>query len=72
MLAVFGLNQLIGLNYLFVARKPPGLTLLDALPEQPFYIFYMKAIWLVMFLLFYLPLAVKDWRAAKTKATAGS
>jgi len=65
MLAVFGLNQLIGSNYLFVARKPPGPTLLDALPEWPVYILYMEAIGLMMFLLLYLPFALKDWQAAK-------
>ena len=70
MLAVFGVNQLIGSNYLFVARKPPGPTLLDALPEWPVYIFYMEAIGLVMFLLLYLPFAVKDWRSTKKKAEA--
>lgn len=65
MLAVFGLNQLIGSNYLFVARKPPGPTLLDALPEWPVYILYMEAIGLVMFLLLYLPFAFQDWLEAK-------
>jgi hypothetical integral membrane protein (TIGR02206 family) len=65
MLVVFGLNQLIGSNYLFVARKPPGPTLLDALPEWPVYILYMEAIGLVMFLLLYLPFAFKDFRALK-------
>lgn len=70
MLAVFGVNQLIGSNYLFVARKPPGPTLLDALPEWPVYIFYMEAIGLVMFLLLYLPFVVKDWRSAKKEAAA--
>jgi hypothetical integral membrane protein (TIGR02206 family) len=65
MLAVFGLNQLIGSNYLFVARKPPGPTLLDALPGWPVYIFYMEAIGLVMFLLLYMPFALKDRRAIK-------
>lgn len=65
MIVVFGLNQLIGSNYLFVARKPPGPTLLDALPEWPVYILYMEAIGLVMFLLLYIPFAIKDWRAAK-------
>lgn len=65
MLAVFGLNQLIGSNYLFVARKPPGPTLLDALPEWPIYILYMEAIGFAMFLLLYIPFALKDWQATK-------
>jgi len=65
MIAVFGLNQLIGSNYLFVARKPPGPALLDAPPEWPVYILYMEGIGLVMFLLLYLPFAFKDWRAER-------
>lgn len=69
MVAVFGLNQLIGSNYLFVARKPPGPTLLDALPDWPVYIIYMEAIGLVMFLLLYLPFLVKDLRQIR-KLTA--
>ncbi len=63
MVVVFFINQLIGANYLYVAHKPPGPTLLDALPEWPWYLLYMEAIGLVMFLLLYLPFAIKDWRA---------
>jgi len=59
---VFVINQLIGSNYLFVAHKPVGPTLLDSLPAWPWYLLYMEAIGLVMFLLLYLPFAIKDWR----------
>ena len=69
MVSVFFINQLIGSNYLFVAYKPPGPTLLDALPEWPWYLLYMEAIGLVMFLLLYLPFIIKDWRG-KRKASA--
>jgi len=69
MVVIFGVNQLIGSNYLFVARKPPGPTLLDVLPEWPWYILVIEAIGLVNFLLLYLPFIIKDWHAARRAAT---
>jgi hypothetical integral membrane protein (TIGR02206 family) len=70
MLVVFFINRLIGSNYLYVAYKPPGPTLLDALPEWPVYLLYMEAIGLVMFLLLYMPFIIKDWRAKRKAAAA--
>ncbi|MFH2102845.1 MAG: TIGR02206 family membrane protein [Chloroflexota bacterium] len=58
---VFFVNQWIGSNYLFIAHKPPTGSLLDILPEWPIYILYMILIGLVVFLLLYLPFAIKDW-----------
>jgi len=63
MLIVLGINSLIGSNYLFVSRKPPGPTLLDALPEWPVYLLYIEGIGLFLFLLLYLPFLIKDMRA---------
>jgi len=65
----FFINRLISSNYLFVAYKPPGPTLLDALPEWPWYMLFIEAIGLIMFLLLYLPFIIKDWRT-KRKAAA--
>ncbi len=65
LVVIFGVNQLIGSNYLFVARKPPGPTLLDVLPEWPWYILAIEAIGLVVFLLLYAPFAVRDWQARR-------
>jgi hypothetical integral membrane protein (TIGR02206 family) len=62
MAVVFGINMLIGSNYLFVAHKPPTASLLDLLPPWPWYIVWMEAIGLVMCLILYLPFAIKDWR----------
>jgi hypothetical integral membrane protein (TIGR02206 family) len=62
MVVVFFINKLIGSNYLYVAHKPVGPTLLDALPAWPWYLLYMEGLGLVMFLLLYLPFAVMDWR----------
>lgn len=53
-------NRLIGSNCLYVSYKPPGATLLDALPAWPWYLLYTEAIGLVMFPLLYLPFAIHD------------
>lgn len=63
MVVVFFINKWIGSNYLFVAHKPVGPTLLDALPAWPWYLLYMEGLALVMFLLLYLPFMIKDWRS---------
>lgn len=65
LVVVFFINRLIGSNYLFVAHKPAGPTILDALPPWPVYILYIEALGIVMFLLLYLPFAVKDLLAKK-------
>ena len=70
MAVVFFVNRWIGSNYLFIAYKPPTGSLLDILPEWPIYIFYMILIGLVVFLLLYLPFAVKDWAAGRKRAPA--
>lgn len=60
---IFIVNQIIGSNYLFVARKPDTASLLDMLPAWPWYILYIELIGVVCILLLYIPFAVKDWRA---------
>jgi len=68
MIVIFGINTLIGCNYMFVANKPVMTTDLDALPEWPVYILYMEALGVVMYLLLYLPFAVRDWLAKRRAA----
>jgi hypothetical integral membrane protein (TIGR02206 family) len=63
MLAVGGINALIGSNYLFIARKPDTASLLDVLPEWPWYIIHIEAIGLLSMLILYLPFAIRDLRA---------
>ena len=65
MVVMLGVNALIGSNFLFVSRKPPGPTLLDALPEWPLYLLVIEALGFVMFLLLYLPFIIKDARAKR-------
>ena len=57
---VFGLNLLIGSNYLFVAHKPETASLLDMLPPWPIYILIIELLAAVFILLFYAPFAIKD------------
>jgi hypothetical integral membrane protein (TIGR02206 family) len=65
MLLVAAINALIGSNYLFIAHKPETASLLDVLPPWPWYILYIEGIGLVAMVLFYLPFAVRDWRARR-------
>jgi hypothetical integral membrane protein (TIGR02206 family) len=67
-LAIYFVNDALGSNYLMVNAKPGVPSLLDFLPEWPWYILWMEAIGLVTFLLLYSPLIVKDWRARKANA----
>lgn len=62
MVGVFLINRIIGSNYLYVAHKPPGPTLLDVLPEWPWYLLHIEGIGSIVFILLYLPFAIKDWR----------
>jgi hypothetical integral membrane protein (TIGR02206 family) len=62
MLVVFFINQAIGSNYMFVAHKPETASLLDVLPEWPWYILYLEAIGMLTCLILYIPFIIKDWR----------
>lgn len=62
LLLVTMLNFAIGGNYLFTAHKPYTPSLLDLLPNWPWYILWMEVIGVVTCLLLYLPFAVYDWR----------
>jgi uncharacterized membrane protein YwaF len=63
-------NQWIGSNYLFIARKPDTASLLDVLPPWPYYIAYIEVIGLVMCLVLYIPFIIKDWKARQVAKPA--
>ncbi len=67
---IFVINQWIGSNYLFIARKPDTASLLDVLPPWPYYIAYIEVIGLVMCLILYIPFIIKDWQARQVAKTA--
>lgn len=64
---VFIINQVIGSNYMFVAHKPETASLLDLLPDWPWYILWLEAIGLLTCLILYIPFMLKDLRL-KTQA----
>ena len=57
---VYFVNSYIGSNYLMINFKPATPSLLDLLPEWPFYILYMEVIGVITILVLYLPFAAKD------------
>jgi hypothetical integral membrane protein (TIGR02206 family) len=59
---IFVLNPLLGSNYLFLAHKPPAVTLLDYLGPWPWYILSMEAIGLAAVILLYLPFTLRKAR----------
>jgi hypothetical integral membrane protein (TIGR02206 family) len=65
-LAIYFVNNTLGSNYLMVNAKPGVPSLLDLLPEWPWYILWMEGIGVTTFLLLYLPFIVKDLNIRKT------
>ena len=62
---VFGINEWLGSNSLFISGKPNTASMLDLLPPWPYYIPYMFLIGVVVILILYLPYVVKDWLARR-------
>ncbi|WP_188207484.1 YwaF family protein [Alkalibacillus aidingensis] len=52
-LLVYGVNQLIGSNYMFLNGKPSSTTLLDYLGPYPWYILSLEGITIILFLVIY-------------------
>jgi len=63
---IFGLNYLLGSNYLFIAHKPVTASLMDMLPDWPVYILFIIAIGVFVFLLLYVPFMIIDARQKRT------
>lgn len=60
MVIVFGINSMIGSNYLFINAKPPTASIIDMLPAWPFYIPFLELIGLISFMILFLPFIVGD------------
>jgi hypothetical integral membrane protein (TIGR02206 family) len=58
-------NWATGGNYLYIARKPEFVTLIDAFGPWPWYILGLELIGLAAFLLCYAPWAIHDRRTAQ-------
>jgi hypothetical integral membrane protein (TIGR02206 family) len=53
--AVYGVNAMLGTNYMFLSHKPYNASLIDYLGEYPWYLLSLEAIAFSLFLLLYLP-----------------
>lgn len=58
-LIVFFINQMTGANYMFLARKPSGPSILDWFGPYPWYILALEAITFITFFILYLPFFIK-------------
>ncbi len=70
--AVGIVNWLLGSNYLFIARKPDTASLLDVMPEWPWYIPVLALIGITLFTLLFLPFGLADRKRGPTTAAAGA
>lgn len=70
MAVIFFVNRAVGSNYLMVNGKPSVASIIDLMPEWPYYLIHVEVIGIITCLMLYLPFAVKDWRAKRIKATA--
>lgn len=53
--AMFGINALLGANYVYIMHKPPTASALDYLGPWPWYILVCEGIALVLFFIVWLP-----------------
>jgi len=67
MVLVFGINMVLGSNYLFIAHKPEFPSLIDLLAPWPWYIIQLEVIALTIVSLLYIPFAIKDWQAKSSR-----
>ena len=66
--AVGTVDQVTGWNYGYLCRKPAVPSLLDYLGPWPWYLIGLEAIAIIMFVVVYLPFAVKDGLARRQLA----
>lgn len=64
---IYPINILTGGNYMFLARKPSTASLLDVLGPHPWYLLALEVVAVVLFMLLYLPFAIK--KRPRNKAT---
>jgi len=65
MLIIYFVNAAIGSDYMMVNAKPALHSLLDLLPDWPWYLAWLELIALANFLILYLPFIIKDWRTKR-------
>ncbi len=63
-LGMYFLNSALGSNYLFVNAKPPNASIVDLMPEWPWYILVLEIIAFAMFFALYLPFRRRETAAS--------
>jgi hypothetical integral membrane protein (TIGR02206 family) len=53
---VFGVNSLVGSNYMFLMKKPENGSIMDFLGPHPWYILSLEAVAFVLCLIAYYPI----------------
>jgi len=69
-LLIILLNRLLDSNYLFLARKPDGASIIDILGPWPWYILLLDLIAAVLSFVVYLPFLIKNKLVQKTAPAA--
>ena len=64
MFLLFGVNSVLGSNYLFIMRKPDTASLFDLMGPWPWYLVVAEFLAVTIFIVLYLPFALSDRRAA--------
>ncbi len=68
---IFGLNLLLGSNYLFIGHKPDFPSIIDELGPWPWYVLSLVGVGFASLLLLYTPFALKDWWARARRSERG-
>ncbi len=64
-LIIFGINAVLGSNYVYVMHKPPTASALDYLGPWPFYLIFATLIGLLFFVIMYIPIWAWEKRRVK-------
>ncbi len=64
---MFGINYLIGSNYMYMQGKPVGKTLYSAMMDYPYYLIQIQVLVWVLMLIVYLPFWVLERRKSRTQ-----
>jgi hypothetical integral membrane protein (TIGR02206 family) len=69
MVFLYFLNSALGSNYMMVNYKPDVPSLLSLMPDWPWYILWCEVLAIFIFLLLYLPFALRDWKMQTKNGT---
>lgn len=70
LMAITGINALLGTNFAFVCRKPDTPSLMDALGPWPWYVLWLIPLGLVLYTVFYFPFWLAHKRGWTSRLTS--